>query len=152
VRRAFVPGEYMKKDGSGTWVKDSRYDFGAIVLKPLKKRKIQSVVGGQGITFNTPDRPTGYLFGYPANGNKGQTLQYCSGPQVQDPAGVMPHGMACDMNGGSSGGPWFRGFNVSKGTGYQISVHAAHTTVSLISYGPYFGASVLATYRAAERA
>ncbi|WP_433179774.1 trypsin-like serine peptidase [Actinoallomurus sp. CA-150999] len=152
VRRAFVPGEYMKKDSAGKWVKDRRYDFGAIVLKPLKNRKIQSVVGGQGIAFNTPDRPTGYLFGYPANGNKGQTLQYCSGAQVTDPTGVMPHGMACDMNGGSSGGPWLKKFNVTKGSGYQISVHAAHTPKSLISYGPYFGASVLATFRAAEKA
>jgi len=33
----------------------------------------------------------------------------------------------------------------------QNSRVAAHTPTSLISYGPYFGASVLATFRAADR-
>ncbi|GAA2430968.1 peptidase [Actinomadura vinacea] len=148
VRKAYVPLEYMTKDAAGNIVKDRRYDFGAVSVKPVNGKKIQSVVGGQGTSFNIANRPSGYLFGYPSNGNGGKTLQFCSGPQVEDPAGTMPHGMTCDMGGGSSGGPWFRNFNTTKGTGYQISVHAARTSTS---YGPYFGASVLATFRAAER-
>ena len=51
-----------------------------------------------------------WAFGYPAEGRyKGKDLIYCKGPTIDDPYGAATWGVACNMNGGSSGGPWIWG-------------------------------------------
>ena len=40
---------------------------------------------------------------------KGKDLMYCTGPTVDDPYDAPTWGMACNMTGGSSGGPWIYG-------------------------------------------
>jgi V8-like Glu-specific endopeptidase len=48
-----------------------------------------------------------WAFGYPAAGRyHGKDLTYCKGSLVADPYGANTWGMACNMTGGSSGGPW----------------------------------------------
>ncbi len=48
-------------------------------------------------------------FGYPAAKKyKGATLTYCQGPVSEALDGDATLAMACDMTGGSSGGPWIR--------------------------------------------
>ncbi len=125
-------------------------DFGMLVVSPVKGRTVQQTVGGQGIRFNAADSTSpNLLLGYPSNGNGGKTLQYCSGPSVS-PRYDMKYAMICDMGGGSSGGPWFQGFDQAKGSGYQISAHALRNTTT--SYGAYFGPEALKTYQAAVAA
>src|SRR3712207_7483597 len=52
--------------------------------------------------------PILYSFGYPASQKyHGNDLTYCAGPISTDPNNAnLTWGMACDMTGGSSGGPW----------------------------------------------
>jgi V8-like Glu-specific endopeptidase len=126
------------------------FDFGMLVVNPVKGKKIQQTVGAQGIRFNaTAAGASNLLLGYPSNGNGGRTLQYCSGASVAA-SYSMKYAMVCDMGGGSSGGPWFQDFNKVTGTGYQISAHALRNTTT--SYGAYFGPEALKTFRAAEAA
>ena len=48
-----------------------------------------------------------WAFGYPAAGKyRGKDLTYCKGTLINDPYGADTWGMACNMTGGSSGGPW----------------------------------------------
>ena len=64
--------------------------------------------GGQfGISFTGPSSgDTRQSFGYPAAGKyAGRDLVYCVGPVAAD-SNYGTWGMACDMTGGSSGGPW----------------------------------------------
>ncbi|WP_336210408.1 trypsin-like serine peptidase [Nonomuraea sp. LPB2021202275-12-8] len=124
-------------------------DFGMLVVNPVKGKTILQTVGGQGIRFNATAGTSNLLLGYPSNGNGGRTLQFCSGASVT-PKYDMKHAMLCDMGGGSSGGPWFQGFNRFNGTGYQVSAHALRNTTT--SYGAFFGPEALKTYQAAEAA
>jgi hypothetical protein len=51
-----------------------------------------------------------WAFGFPAEGKyHGLDLIYCNGNTVNDPNGVGTWGLACNMNGGSSGGGWLYG-------------------------------------------
>ncbi|MFI6738826.1 trypsin-like serine peptidase [Nonomuraea sp. NPDC050451] len=126
------------------------FDFGMLVVKPVKSKTAVQTVGGQGIRFNsTAAGSSNLLLGYPSNGNGGQTLQYCSGASAT-PAYGMKYALLCDMGGGSSGGPWFQSFNKITGIGYQISTHALRNSTT--SYGSYFGPEALKTFRAAEAA
>ena len=48
-----------------------------------------------------------WAFGYPAAGKyHGSDLVFCDGTLRNDPYGADTWGMACNMTGGSSGGPW----------------------------------------------
>ncbi|MEU6780285.1 hypothetical protein ABZ912_13870 [Nonomuraea angiospora] len=145
ARTMFIWSGYYKDDAH-----QPPFDFGMLVVKPVKGKTAVQTVGGQGIRFNsTAAGSSNLLLGYPSNGNGGQALQYCSGASVT-PAYGMKYAFLCDMGGGSSGGPWFQGFNKITGTGYQISTHALRNSTT--SYGSYFGPEALKTFRAAEAA
>jgi V8-like Glu-specific endopeptidase len=72
-------------------------------------------------------------FGYPAEkGYDGTDLVYCSGATIADPYSPNTNwGLKCDMQGGSSGGPWLDG-TVTTTSG------PIGTIVSVVSYG-YIG-------------
>ncbi|GAA3677639.1 peptidase [Nonomuraea antimicrobica] len=145
ARTMFIWSGYYK-DG----VRKPPLDFGMLVVNKVKSKTPVQTVGGQGIRFNsTTAGKTNLLLGYPNNGNSGQTLQFCSGASVA-PAYDMKYALLCDMGGGSSGGPWFQDFNQAAGSGYVISTHALRNSTT--SYGAYFGAEALATFRAAVAA
>jgi V8-like Glu-specific endopeptidase len=79
-------------------------------------------------------------FGYPAAQKyKGETLTYCQGPVQtgydKDPNTVS---MACDMTGGSSGGPWY---DDREGTGSIVSLNSYGYSGSSRMYGPTFDAA-----------
>ncbi len=61
-----------------------------------------------------------YAFGYPAAGRyKGKDLTYCAGNIFTDQYNDdQTWGMACNMTGGSSGGPWLASFNETTGVGH----------------------------------
>jgi hypothetical protein len=84
------------------------------------------------ITTQTRVQP----FGYPAAGKyHGNDLSWCAGNPAYDvkernDATKATWGVACDMTGGSSGGPWFSGLTES-----GANAGNGGTVVSLNSYG-----------------
>jgi len=148
----FVPDYYYNYRPYGTWYArelwstgawfyngNFSYDIGAAVMWTNGGSHLVNVVGGQGIEWNYPFSQYQYLFGYPAQYPfNGQSLQYCSNWSFYDWGRV---GISCNMNGGSSGGPWLASFNGTFGyvdsvisTGYRYS----NGQVYQID-GPYFG-------------
>jgi V8-like Glu-specific endopeptidase len=96
-------------------------------------------------------------FGYPAAGRyKGSDLTYCQGPIGFDThigANSGTYRLPCGMTGGSSGGPWFSGFNASTGdTGTIQSLNSYGYSGETAMYGPIFNANTTATYNAASAA
>jgi hypothetical protein len=82
------------------------------------------------------------LFGYPAaSPYNGTDLVYCAGPVGFDPQTAnRTYGVTCTMTGGSSGGPWFSGFDVATGTGTLRSVNSYGYKNGTAMYGPVFNA------------
>ena len=95
-----------------------------------------------------------YAFGYPAAGKyHGKDLVYCAGDIIQDSGTAnQTWGMACNMTGGSSGGPWLSGFIESTGTGTLSSVNSYGYGDQAVMYGPKFNSRTQATYNAARTA
>ncbi|MFD7665889.1 trypsin-like serine peptidase [Streptomyces sp. NPDC059788] len=150
----FVPGYHDGQDPYGKWSaaktlatpqwtasEDINYDVGAAVVTPVGGQQLTDVVGGQGLAFNTGYNKPMYAFGYPAaSPYDGSKLIYCSGNTIKDPLFSTDHGLSCNMTGGSSGGPWFTGFDEATGTGLQSSVNSfGYTFLPNTMFGPYFG-------------
>jgi hypothetical protein len=105
-------------------------------------------IGFSGV--NSGDRLA--AFGYPAAGKyHGNDLTWCAGNVSRDPFnGNATWGMACDMTGGSSGGPWLSGLNETNGTGGTLrSLNSYGYSGISNMYGPVFNANTQATYNAA---
>jgi V8-like Glu-specific endopeptidase len=104
---AFVNGGGFGNDTVGV-------DYGFALVGPggtSGSMDLDSVGGAYALkTSGTSLSDTQWAFGYPAEGRyKGKDLIYCKGTTIDDPYGAPTWGMACDMNGGSSGGPWLYG-------------------------------------------
>jgi V8-like Glu-specific endopeptidase len=110
------------------------HDFAFAVVPETSRGELDVVVGSYPVTMSTMSvGSTMSAFGYPASGKyAGKDLTYCSGPIVTDRLnGNLTWGLACDMTGGSSGGPWLR-----TGSGeLDLSTGAGGTLASLNSYG-----------------
>nr|WP_229898521.1 trypsin-like peptidase domain-containing protein [Streptomyces finlayi] len=161
----FVPAYNDGATPYGTWTaaktsatdqwaasEDMNYDVGLAVVNPLNGQKLSDVVGAQGLQFNGGYNKPMYAFGFPAAAPyDGKKLIYCSGNTTKDFLLTKDHSLACDMTGGSSGGPWFNSFNESTGTGLQASVNSfGYTFLPGRMYGPYFGNEVKAAYDKAQ--
>ena len=161
----FVPAYDNGQTPYGTWAatqtmstpqwaasEDINYDVGAAVVAPLNGQRLTDVVGAQGLAFNTGYNIDMYAFGFPAAAPyDGTRLIYCSGTTYQDFLLSSDHGMACDMTGGASGGPWFTSFDESSGTGLQSSVNSfKYNFLPDEMYGPYFGADAQNLYNTAQ--
>ena len=114
---------------------------------------LEVVTGAQSITFNQSHPATVYSFGYPhASPYDGTDLTYCSGTDEADNFGSTSYGVKCDMTGGSSGGPWFIGFDETSGEGALTSVNSFHYRGGKqknLMFGPYFDDYTQATYAVA---
>jgi V8-like Glu-specific endopeptidase len=96
-------------------------------------------VAGFPVGFDAPDGER-YSFGYPAGRPySGRDLIYCSGPVISD-SNYGTWGLACDMTGGSSGGPWMRDFSPTAKAGTLNSLNS-YTNRKYRGYmfGPKFG-------------
>jgi hypothetical protein len=95
-----------------------------------------------------------YAFGYPAAGKyHGNDLTYCSGQIITDSLNSnLTWGMPCGMTGGSSGGPWLKGFNETTGSGTLNSLNSYGYSGIKNMYGPKFNSNTQAVYDAANRA
>lgn len=144
-------------DEAGFTAQATRYDFAFAVVgaggKSGSQRQLDAAVGSFPITFDAKDEGTRmYAFGYPAAGKyKGTKLTYCAGPASFDAWNVdMTYGLACDMTGGSSGGPWFSGFDEGTGSGTLTSLNSYGYAGVRAMYGPKFGPPTKAVYDAAD--
>ncbi|MEV0274278.1 hypothetical protein AB0H43_36370 [Hamadaea sp. NPDC050747] len=97
--------------------------------------ELDAATGGYGLnTAAVANSATKWAFGYPAEGKyKGKDLIYCAGPTVDDPYGAPTWGVACNMNGGASGGPWI----------YGTTDPAVYTTGTLLTSVNSYGYSGL---------
>ncbi|GGO60925.1 trypsin-like serine peptidase [Nonomuraea cavernae] len=162
----FVPGFDNGRRPFGTWVasrllttqqwnvrEDINFDVAAAVVAPLQGRTLTDVVGGQGVAFNQPRQRQMFSFGYPAAAPfDGSALIYCSGRAFDDTVMTRDLGLRCNMTGGSSGGPWFQGFDESTGLGWLNSVNSfKYNFAPDFMFGPFFGDEAMAVYQAAQR-
>lgn len=137
---------------------DFNEDYAFAVLRPGGKdgaTQLDAAVGTQSITFTvSPVGQAIYAFGYPAAQKyDGQRLAYCNGTAIADSYGSTDGGLACDMTGGSSGGPWFTGFNASTGVGTLTSVNSfKYRGLSTYMWGPFFDAYGAKAYGEAQTA
>jgi hypothetical protein len=136
----------------------TRHDFAFAVVGPgglSGAAQLDEAVGFFPIVFTPLPKDTRmYAFGYPAAGRyKGTKLVYCAGPVGFDGWNEdKTYSLACDMTGGSSGGPWFHDFSESTGSGTQISLNSYGYTGVKAMFGPKFGTPTTAVYDAANAA
>jgi len=112
--------------------------------------QLDTAVGG-GYPISYPAISTGgsvHAFGYPAAGRyKGKDLTYCAGPTFNDANnGNATWGIACNMTGGSSGGPWLADFTTA---GTLTSLNSYGYSGLSNMYGPKFNAKTQAVVNAA---
>lgn len=137
---------------------DFNEDYAFAIVRPGGKdgiTQLDTAVGTQAITFTvSPVGQSIYAFGYPAAQKyNGQRLAYCNGTAIADAYGSTDGGLACNMTGGSSGGPWFTGFNPTTGAGTLTSVNSfKYRGLSTYMWGPFFDAYGASTYSAAQTA
>ncbi|WP_030707870.1 trypsin-like serine peptidase [Streptomyces sp. NRRL F-2580] len=131
---------------------DMNMDVGLAVVAPLNGQTLSQAVGAQGILFNGGYNKKMYSFGFPAAAPyDGTKLVYCSGNSGKDFLLTRDHSLACNMTGGSSGGPWFQDFNEATGLGTQVSVNSfGYTFLPNRMHGPYFGNEAKAAYDKAQ--
>ena len=106
------------------------------------------------IAFTAPS--TGNVrqsFGYPAAGKySGGDLVYCKGPVAPD-ANYGTWGLACDMTGGASGGPWVRDY-----AGFTEALNSVNSykynggPLKNYMFGPEFNGKTRKTYQVAKTA
>ncbi|MFE1175443.1 trypsin-like serine peptidase [Streptomyces sp. NPDC058773] len=160
----FVPGYHKGAQPYGafpvratltprTWAEDAVNDVAALVVDAdAKGRELTDVVGGQAIAFGHRAGGRTVAFGYPATRpQRGEELLHCTGTAA--PARDNEQSVPCDMNGGSSGGPWLTDFNAKTGQGVLVSVnsHGDAQTDSTHMYGPVLGDVAKQVYARAER-
>ncbi len=134
---------------------DFNHDIGFAVMGAGGKASSQldDVVGAQAIAFNTAHPTQVFAFGYPAaTPYTGNDLVYCSGTDSADVwGGSTDFSLSCSLNGGSSGGPWFRDFNAATGVGTLTSVNSfTYRGLKNRMFGPYLGSVEQAAYAAAK--
>jgi hypothetical protein len=129
------------------WKKDKDFNFDVAFVKvgpDTSGRRLTDVVGGQGIAFSTARGTQTHLFGYPNDPPfTGKTLTWCAGIAADDARGTSAQGVGCTMTPGSSGGPWFTGFNPVNGLGTITSVTSFYyENLPDVLWGPYLGPQI----------
>lgn len=99
--------------------------------------------------FTASGQPA-YSFGYPAaSPYAGADLIYCNGSTFID-SNTSNWGLACNMTGGASGGPWMSAFSTTTNSGALSSVNSyKYSTDTSKMYGPKFDSRTRATLNAA---
>jgi V8-like Glu-specific endopeptidase len=121
-----------------------RVDYGVMKMGLGGKSgtaELDAVTGGYTLkTSGVGTSDTQWAFGYPAAGKyHAKDLIYCKGSTINDPNGVGTWGMACNMTGGSSGGPWLTGTtNPADGSGQLSSLNSYGYQGLTYMFGPRF--------------
>ncbi|PRY18577.1 trypsin-like serine peptidase [Kineococcus rhizosphaerae] len=149
VTKLFTTAQW--KNGDQASAAALNYDVGfAVVATGTNGKSLRDTVGAYDVEFSDALGQVTVL-GYPGQGPTadGNTLQFCSGLQFVDNGddATTDHATQCDLAGGSSGGPWLRGFDAARRTGTVTSVVSfSYDDGSGILYGPRFGDVVQAVY------
>lgn len=130
------------------------HDFAIAIVGPGGKSGTDQLDGLGSYRISYPAISTGgsvHAFGYPAAGKyQGNDLTYCAGPTFNDANnGNLTWGIACDMTGGSSGGPWLATFTQA-GAGTLTSLNSYGYRGLSNMYGPKFNANTQGVYNAAN--
>jgi V8-like Glu-specific endopeptidase len=139
-------------DWIGARPNDYHHDFGMAIVAPNNEGLLTELVGGAGWAYNQSVNQAFYAYGYPAgypfDGKTRQSCEGSSGTSWKHGGGTVVS-IACNMTGGSSGGPWF--IQVS-GTWY-LNGHNDFT--SLLQPGhmfsPYYDDTWYALYTKAQQ-
>jgi hypothetical protein len=133
------------------------HDFAVAVVGPGGKNgtTLLETLGTFGIAY--PAISTGgsvHAFGYPAAGRyKGNDLTYCAGKTFDDQYNQnLTWGIACNMTGGSSGGPWIASFTGNGSGGTLTSLNSYGYSGLSNMYGPKFNADTRDVVQAAGTA
>lgn len=93
-----------------------------------------------------------FAFGYPAQKKyKGSTLTYCAGPVTERYDGNETLALACDMTGGSSGGPWIRDYDLDGRMLNSVNSYG-YASLNGVMFGPIFDAGEKAAFDRADAA
>lgn len=119
-----------------SWIENSDYshDQAFFTVYPKNGFNLVNVVGGNGLsTGYGPNQPNVRVIGWPSEfPYDGETPYHCEGPSTRDGMFSSDAKVNCEMNRGSSGGPWFREM-VTENVGYIFAVTSRQT----ISGPPY---------------
>jgi hypothetical protein len=148
-----VDSGFATSDGFNSQATRHDWAFAVVPAGGKANGQLDGVVGSFGILFSTASGQT-YAFGYPAAGKYiGSDLTYCAGAVFNDSwNGNQTLGMACDMTGGSSGGPWLTGFSESTGSGTLNGLNSYGYSGVRNMYGPKFNTNTKSTFDRANQA
>lgn len=127
---------------------DFAEDLGAIkTCDRADGARLQQVVGAIGFLANGPRNQHWNAFGYPAAAPfNGQTLHTCQAARALDDEGSpRTVGIGCNMNGGSSGGPWIVDFARQSQAGNYLNgiTSYGYSDLPNVLFSPYFGDAFL---------
>lgn len=99
-KRAYAPGRWTHRS-------DFRFDYAIVKLRKRHGRKIQRVVGGNGVRLGrNPWKRDVRVWGWPAQSPySGEHAVMCQGRTSRYGGGADAK-IKCPMTGGASGGPW----------------------------------------------
>ena len=148
-----VNGGFAREHGFTT--AGSHYDWGFAIVGPGGKgnTQLESTVPTFGLGATAMSGSTTVdAFGYPAAGQyHGSDLIYCQNSVGFDVyTGNTNYRLGCNMTGGSSGGPWYSGFDGTGNTGTIRSLNSYGYSGITAMYGPIFNSSTTATYNVAN--
>lgn len=147
----YIPAYYETSRPFGSWVarqlhalagftdnSELRWDVGMAAMIPLHGQRLTDVVGGLAFTWNRPIGLRVRAVSYAGNYGWGQTPYYCDGTTQWVPGDTRIQ-FDCDMQHGSSGGPWIYQYNDGRGfaLGVLSSVYCCRKARS-----PYFNNSI----------
>lgn len=121
------------------------YDIAMIAVGDRQGKKVSEWVGSLGAMWNASSEQHFHAFGYPGNLSSSRYLIACAASTSRrDPQpGPNPIGIGCDMQHGSSGGPWLVTYDPYI-SGYRNYVNGVvsygyASTKPKEFYSPYFG-------------
>lgn len=138
----FAPAYYEGPSSYGLWnyrsvrtlngwinSSNSNYDQAFLTVFPKGGRNLINVVGGNGLSWNYSQAQSNVrISGYPAQNPYNGELPYsCYGNTYKRSAFSDDAYMNCSMNGGASGGPWFRSM-IDEDLGYVFAVTSRRST------------------------
>lgn len=134
----------------------SDYAFAVVSTGGLSDaEQLDAVVGAQAVQFTSAvSGGDTFLFGYPAAGKyRGTDLVYSRGALGYDALNDnQAYRVGSSMTGGSSGGPWFQGFDAISGTGTIMSVTSYGYSGVKALFGPMLNSETAAMFDIALQA
>jgi V8-like Glu-specific endopeptidase len=133
---------------------DAAFDFGLVVMHPRSAGKLVTKVGGVGWAHDVDTTKYHYnAYGYPAKSPfNGQTLKSCENrtATIWKDGDENVISIPCNMNNGSSGGPWLINYN----GGWYLNGHNDFISSRYPNtmFSPYYGEAWFNLYQRVRNA